>query len=150
MNTAFTLLLESGNTISRLQELPAKEQLSAPDYWSTVGIISLMGILVVFLILAILIFFFWLMGLIFKAIDKSKSEKKAAAEPAKAAPAPVAEPVSEVYDDEEIIAVISAAIAAYAESEGTSYTITGIKKHRDNRARSAWSTAGINENINRF
>ena len=34
------------------------------------------------------------------------------------------------------------AIAAYAEEEGTSYTIRDVRK-RDKRARSAWSLAGI-------
>lgn len=153
MNIAFSFLSESGDVINRLQQLPAEEQLSDPDYWSSVGILSLTGILVVFLILAILIFFFWLMGTIFKAIDKSKAAKKAAAESVKTAPAPAAEVVEEIpedEDDEEIVAVISAAIAAYAEAEGTSYSITGIKKHRENRVRSAWSMAGINDNINRF
>lgn len=153
MNIAFSFLSESGDAINRLQQLPAEEQLSDPDYWSSVGILSLTGILVVFLILAILIFFFWLMGTIFKAIDKSKAAKKAAAESVKATPAPVAETVEvipEDENDEEIVAVISAAIAAYAEAEGTSYTITGIRKRREVRERSAWSMAGISDNINRF
>lgn len=153
MNIAFSLLSESGDAIDRIQKLPAQEQLSDPDYWSSVGILSLTGILVVFLILAILIFFFWLMGTIFKAIDKSKAAKKVVAEPVKAVNTSIAETMEETSDDEddeEIVAVISAAIAAYAEAEGTSYSITGIKKHRENRARSAWSMAGINDNINRF
>lgn len=160
MNIAFGFLSQSGNVIDRLQgytenssQTIAQQQIADPDYWSTVGIISLTGILVVFLILAILIFFFWLMGTIFKAVDKSKAAKKAAAEPVKTAPAPVVETVEEISeddDDEEIVAVISAAIAAYAEAEGTSLTITGIKKHRDTRTRSAWSMAGINDNIGRF
>lgn len=160
MNIAFGFLSESGNVIDSLQgytenssQTIAQQQVADPDYWSSVGIISLTGILVVFLILAILIFFFWLMGTIFKAVDKSKAAKKAAAVPVKTAPAPVvetAEEISEDDNDEEIVAVISAAIAAYAEAEGTSLTITGIKKHRENRARSAWSMAGINDNIGRF
>lgn len=160
MNIAFGLLSESGNVIDRLQgytenssQTIAEQQIADPDYWSSVGIISLTGILVVFLILAILIFFFWLMGTIFKAVDKSKAAKKAAAESVKAAPVPVVETVDEIFednDDEEIVAVISAAIAAYAEAEGTSLTITGIKKRRETRTRSAWSMAGINDNIGRF
>lgn len=153
MSFAFRFLSESGDAINRLQQLPAKEQLSDPDYWSSVGILSLTGILVVFLILGILIFFFWLMGTIFKAIDKSKAAKKAATEPVKATTITVDETTEEIFDDgndEEIVAVISAAIAAYAEAEGTSYSITDRKKRRENRARSAWSMAGINDNINRF
>ena len=52
-------------------------------------------------------------------------------------------------NDDEIMAVISAAIAAYAEEEGTSYTIRDVKR-RDKRARSAWSLAGIGENTRPF
>ena len=159
MNIAFSMLSESGSAIDRLQGLgSAKDQLSDPDYWGSVGILTITGILVVFLILAILIFFFWLMGTIFKAIDKSKVEKKSAsieAEKAKLAAEPVVQedPVEEgedVDDDEEIIAVISAAIAAYAEVEGTAYTIKSISKHKNAHARSAWSMAGLSDNMRQF
>lgn len=160
MNTAFALLAESGNVIERIQALgTADKQLTDPDYWSSVGIITLTGILVVFLILAILIFFFWLMGTIFKSIGNAKAAKKAAeAEAAKAAvpaPAPVVEETAageeDVTDDDEIIAVISAAIAAYSEGEG--YTIKSISRRGSDgagRTRSAWSIAGLNRNMTKF
>ena len=158
MNIAFSLLSESGSAIDRLQGLgSAKDQLGDPDYWGSVGILTITGILVVFLILAILIFFFWLMGTIFKAIDKSKAEKKAAAAEAEKAkidaePVVQAETVEEevVDDDEEIVAVISAAVAAYAEAEGTAYTIKSISRHKNARARSAWSMAGLSDNMRQF
>lgn len=157
MNIVFGMLSESGNVIDRLQGLgSAKDQLGDPDYWGSVGILTLTGILVVFLILAILIFFFWLMGTIFKAIDKNKAAKKAAAERAvkSEAPAPIVEAavVEESVDDdeEEIVAVISAAIAAYAEAEGTAYTIKSISRHRSARTRSTWSMAGISDNMRQF
>ncbi len=154
MNNA--LILMSENAIDRIQGLgDAKLQLSDPDYWSSVGIIALTGILVVFLILAILIFIFWLMGTIFKIVDKSKkarAETKKKAEQ-NAASAPVAavqteqieEAAEEESDDEEIVAVISAAIAAYTEQ---GFTIKSIRKRSS--ARSAWSTAGISENTRPF
>ncbi len=164
MNIVLSMLAESGgaNVIDRLQgyagtadQTIAQQQLADPDYWSSVGIIALTGILVVFLILAILIFFFYGMGAIFKAIDKSKAAKKAAAAAEKQAaapapaPAPVVEDVADDEDEEEIIAVISAAIAAYAEEDGTSYTIRSIRRKGD-RTRSAWSMAGINANMRQF
>ncbi len=163
MNVVLSMLAESGgaNVIDRLQgyagnadETIAQQQLADPDYWSSVGIIALTGILVVFLILAILIFFFYGLGAIFKAIDKSKSAKKAAAAAAKQteapAPAPVVEDAADDEDnEEEIIAVISAAVAAYAEEDGTSYTIRSIRRKGD-RTRSAWSMAGINANMRQF
>lgn len=143
--------------IDRIQALPdAHAQLADPDYWGSVGIITVTGILVVFFILAILIFLFWLMGTVFQNIDKSKKAKAEAAKAAaaKAAPAPAPVAVEEVAEedednDDEIMAVISAAIAAYAEEEGTSYTIRDVKR-RDKRARSAWSLAGIGENTRPF
>lgn len=120
--------------------------------WSLIWSTVLVGISVVFAILAILIAAFYLMGAIFKGIDKSKKKK---AEKAKPAPAPVqvSEPVTEaeVYedDDDEIIAVISAAIAAYGEADGKQYRIASITK-RDSRQRSSWSSAGIAENTRGF
>lgn len=159
MNIAFSLLSESGSAIDRLQGLgSAKDQLGDPDYWGSVGILTITGILVVFLILAILIFFFWLMGTIFKAVDKSKAEKKAAvaeAEKAKVAAEPVVQTASveeeePADDDEEIVAVISAAIAAYAEADGTAYTIKSISRHKNAHTRSAWSMAGLSDNMRQF
>lgn len=163
MNIAYSILSNaaaaeqaSGGVIDELQALgDAHSQLTHPSYWGSVGIISLTGILVVFVILVILIFLFWLIGTLFKAVDKSKKAKAEAAKaaaPAPAAPAPA--PVEEIEEesadsDEEIMAVISAAIAAYAEEEGTSYTIRNVKR-RDNRTRSAWSLAGIGENTRPF
>ena len=160
MNTAFRLLLASSDNgaIDRIQKLPdAAAQLGDKDYWGSVGILALTGILVVFLILAILIFFFWLMGTIFKAIDKSKARKKAAsAEAAKAdvpAPAVEAAPAPEAADEddeEELIAVITAAIAAYEESGD--FTIKSVKRRGDKnpQARSAWSIAGLNGSMRQF
>ena len=117
------------------------------------GIITLTGILVVFFILAILIFLFWALGKTFQTIDKNRAAKAEAAKKAgsapAAAPAAVEEIVEEDDNDDEIMAVISAAIAAYAEEEGTSYTIRDVKK-RDKRARSARSLAGIGENTRPF
>lgn len=157
MNTALFVLSEAAEqgVIDRLQALgDAQKQLADPDYWGSVGIIALTGILVVFLILAILIFFFWAMGTLFATIDKKKKAKAAALAEKKAAEvvptaAPVVEEPADEDDDDEIIAVISAAIAAYSEQDGKQYAIKSIKR-KDNRARSAWSLAGIGENTRPF
>lgn len=130
----------------------AQQQIADPDYWSSVGIITLTGLLVVFVILALLIFFFILLGAIFKSIDNSKKKKAEASKEAKAAE-PVqaaAEDVSSeaVNSDDELIAVISAAVAAYTDGEG--FTIKSVRKHEGKRVRSAWSAAGITENTRPF
>ena len=154
-STAEAVTEEAQVVVDRIQGLgDAHAQLADPDSWGSVGSITLTGILVVFFILAILIFLFWALGKTFQTIDKNRAAKAEAAKKA-AAPAPAAVPatveeiVEEDDNDDEIMAVISAAIAAYAEEEGTSYTIRDVKK-RDKRARSAWSLAGIGENTRPF
>jgi len=132
--------------------------------WGLIGSTVVTGLVVVFLILAILVLFLWLFGKIFKGIGslQQKKEQKAAEEAAAkkaaetkkpSAPAPVqASAVSETEyeeeDDDEIIAVIAAAIAAYGEAEGKQYRIASIKRPRT--ARSGWSAAGIADNMRGF
>lgn len=124
--------------------------------WSLIWSTVVTGIVVVFLILAILVFLLWLMGKIFSGVNKSGEKKKKAAEAAEAAikdaePEQQAETAEEYCeeDDGELIAVISAAIAAYGEAEGKQYKITSVRK-RDKAARSAWSAAGIADNTRGF
>ena len=166
MNFALSLLSEAAEqgVIDRLQAFTdskgqsiASQQVADPDYWGSVGIIALTGILVVFLILAILIFFFWLMGTIFKAVD-NKKKSKAAEKAASAAPTPAA-PVIEAAEDiadngetdqnEEIMAVIAAAVAAYSEQDGKEYRILDVQRSGA-RTRSAWGVAGISDNTRPF
>lgn len=115
--------------------------------WSTV----LTGVVIVFLILSILILFFWGFGKIFQAIGNPSKKKEAEKAPVKEA-APVQAEVYDDYedeDDDEIIAVISAAIAAYGEADGKQYRISSVKK-RDKTQRSGWSAAGIADNTRGF
>lgn len=56
-----------------------------------------------------------------------------------------------VASDLEVVAVISAAIAAFAEQDGKNYTIksiTPVKKERN--LRSAWGNAGVLDNTRTF
>ena len=130
--------------------------------WGIVGSTVVTGLVVVFLILAILVFFLWVFGKIFKAINKSKEKKKAeqlavlnkekpqTVSPAPTGPSPDNNPDDdyEDEDDDEIIAVIAAAIAAYGEAEGKQYRIAGIK--RPKKVRPGWSSAGIADNMRGF
>ena len=116
--------------------------------------VAAIGLVVVFLGLAILIAFITLMAQVFKAIDGKKADKAAeakraeeaarAAEAAKAAAAPAAvepEPVAEdVTDDGALIAVIAAAIAAFTDSD----------KQLVVRRVSGWNRAGRTEQVYRF
>ena len=96
------------------------------------GMNTLMGIGIVFLMLLFLSF---VIGL-FKYIEKFQNvgKKKAAEEAPKAeeAPAPAiaqSEAADEDFaDDQELVAVISAAIAAYENTSGDSFVVRSIKK----------------------
>ena len=96
------------------------------------GMNTLMGISIVFLMLVFLSF---VIGL-FKYIEKFQNvgKKKAAEEAPKAeeAPAPAiaqSEAADEDFaDDLELVAVISAAIAAYENTSGDSFVVRSIKK----------------------
>ena len=113
------------------------------------------GLVVVFLGLTILIAFITLMAQVFKAIDAKKAEQARAEAEAKAAaaakaapPAPAApvapEPVVEdVTDDTELIAVISAAIAAFTDSDKQLVV-------RRVRRVSGWNRASRAEQVYRF
>ena len=119
--------------------------------------VAAIGLVVVFLGLAILIAFITLMAQVFKAIDGKKADKAAeakraeeaarAAEAAKAAAAPAAvepEPVAEdVTDDGALIAVIAAAIAAFTDSDKQLVV-------RRVRRVSGWNRAGRTEQVYRF
>ena len=120
--------------------------------------VTAIGLVVVFLGLAILIGFITLMAQVFKAIDASKNEKAkalaaaqaaeaAAAAKAAAAQAPKAvepEPVvEEVTDNAELIAVIAAAIAAFTDSDKQLVV-------RRVRRVSGWNRAGRAEQVYRF
>lgn len=107
-------------------------QYSLADNMQRAGMNTLMGIGIVFLMLVFLSF---VIGL-FKYIDKIQNagKKKAAEEAPKeeAAPAPAiaqSEASDEDFaDDLELVAVISAAIAAYENTSGDSFVVRSIKK----------------------
>ena len=119
--------------------------------------VAAIGLVVVFLGLAILICFITLMAQVFKALDAKKAERAAeakraeeaarAAEAAKAVPAPSAAPVEpavqDVTDDSELIAVIAAAIAAFTDSDKQLVV-------RRVRRVSGWNRAGRAEQVYRF
>ena len=106
-------------------------QYSLADNMQRAGMNTLMGIGIVFLMLVFLSF---VIGL-FKYIDKIQNagKKKAAEEaPKEEAPAPAiaqSEAADEDFaDDLELVAVISAAIAAYENTSGDSFVVRSIKK----------------------
>ena len=115
--------------------------------------VAAIGLVVVFLGLAILIGFITLMAQVFKGIDRRKNEKAmaekaaqeaAAAKAVQAAPAVQPEPAAEeVTDDSELIAVIAAAIAAFTDSDKQLVV-------RKVRRVTGWNRASRTEQVYRF
>ena len=111
------------------------------------GMVTAIGLLVVFFGLALLIVVLMLMAEFFKAIDKRGKSKQQAAQPAAPAPAPAPVPEvaedEEVVDDTELIAVIAAAIAAY-EPDGKKLVVRRVRRV------GGWNRAAREEQIGRF
>lgn len=121
----------------------------------TVSSVVITGIVVVFIGLILLILCVSIYGAIFDKINKSKAEKLAAEKAAKAAAAPKAEPApaaaAPVVEDgieEEVVAVITAAIAAMSASTGKKLALRSVRTAKPQR--SAWASAGIADNTRPF
>ena len=141
---------ESSMTDNLLRTMAIITDVSAADNISAMWATVITGIIVVFLILAVLIGLLYVISFFSNLGNKKKKETKAAA----AAPAPIPAPapvevIEEDEDDAEIIAVISAAIAAYTAGDGKSYAIKKIKR-AEKQPRSSWGNAGVNENTRPF
>lgn len=120
------------------------------------GMVTVIGLLVVFTGLALLIVILMLMAQFFKAFGKSQqkraeakqarreAEKPAEEKPAVAPAAPVETvEAEEVVDDTELIAVIAAAIAAY-EPDGKKLVVRRVRRV------GGWNRAAREEQTVRF
>lgn len=124
--------------------------------WSYVGAVVISGFVIVFVALILLIIAVTIMGGIFDALKgkkKQKAEVKAspAAIPVPAAPAKPAQAVSS--DEDEVIAVITAAVAAMAQESGKNLRIASIRNAsaKTGKSRSnAWARAAANESTRAF
>lgn len=142
---------ESSMTDNLLRTMAIITDVSAADNISAMWATVITGIIVVFLILAVLIGLLYVISFFSNLGSKKKKETKPAAPapvPVTASPA-VAEATEDDEDDAEIIAVISAAIAAYTAGDGKSYAIKKIKR-AEKQPRSSWGNAGVNENTRPF
>ena len=110
--------------------------------------VVVVGIAGVFSVLAII----WGVLALFKVFfydipEKKKAAKIKAQAPVEAAPAAVSEPAVEETDDTQLIAVITAAIAAYtADSTGASLPFRVVSYKRV-RGANGWNGADENETI---
>lgn len=116
----------------------------------TIAAVVITGIAVVFIGLIILILLVWLYGKIFEKINAGAENKKAAESDAKTVvkQETVSEPQAPTVEsgiDEEITAVIAAAIAAYGVKTGKRLAVRSIKTAGHTGGRNAWSAAGLSE-----
>ncbi len=115
--------------------------------------VTITGVAIVFGMLLLLVFVLSVFGLIFSKANGTKKEKA----PKEAKPAPkkevaaqkptVAVPVNN--NNDEIVAVIAAAVAAMYDGSDVKPVIRKIKKS-SKHARPAWTSAGIFENTRSF
>ena len=115
------------------------------------AITTFSGVAIVFGMLLILVIMIAIFGLFARA-GKGKSDKKAKAEKMPkvkkiAEPSSVKNAVNE-SDDDEVIAVISAAVAMMYEGTGKKAVIRSIRP--SSAGRSAWANAGIRDNVRAF
>ena len=128
--------------------LLAKEELSLAEKGIASAKVVLTGFVVVFAMLILLIFIIKIYGAIIqKAQNAGKKSKEKKAEAVAETPAPVAPAQTDGVSD-EVVAVISAAVATmYGSSEKA--RIKSIKKSSDG-GRSAWAKAGVLDNTRPF
>ncbi|MBQ5990853.1 MAG: OadG family protein [Oscillospiraceae bacterium] len=122
--------------------------------WTKVWAVVITGLVVVFLALVLLIVFVQIFGKIFSGIankEKKGSKPDVIPVPQVTVPENVTRSVPEPEisgDDDEVIAVISAAVAMMAARDGKKYAVRSINR-TENRRRSAgsvWGAAGQREN----
>lgn len=130
------------------------EYMSANDALSVLCV----GFAVVFIALIAMVLFFSLLGMVMQAIEKASrknatAKSKKSEESAKAKSAAVVEQTKPeiVVEDgvsDEVIAVISAAVAAMSDGDKR-YALRSVKKSRQG-GRPIWAMAGIRENTSSF
>lgn len=109
---------------------------------------TLTGLVIVFVALIALTVLFGLFGLLMQKLSKNKRKRSdgkvmAMAPVATNIPASVSLPAE---DENEIIAVIAAAVAALGESTGKQYRIRQVRR----ASRSEWAMAGLLESTRPF
>ncbi len=121
--------------------------------WTQTGSVVLVGLVVVFAALIILVLICMLLGKIFSSISKSggNASKKEEKAPAKTQTPPAVKqavaPKAENGVSEEVVAAITAAIAAMMGPDKP-FVLRSVKRAKTGR--SAWNAAGIAENTRPF
>lgn len=123
------------------QALLTGQGITLSEALSTGGLVTVTGFGIVFGVLIILMFVLMLFKVIFGRGSSKKDTKKV-----ETAPAMAAQPAEEAVDESELIAILTAAVAA---SLNTSTYNLKIKSYRRvDSKKPAWNRAGVSETIN--
>ncbi len=117
--------------------------------WNQASVVTASGIVIVFAMLVLLVVVITIFGGIMdriKGVKKEKPVKKA--DPV--AITPVAPVVTVEEDNDEIIAVIAAAVDAIYSDTGVKPVIRRIRPAASKGTRSPWASAGVFENTRAF
>ncbi len=124
---------------------------------SYVAAVVITGLSVVFLSLVILILFINLLGIFFKRKKKDNNKTSSAMKEQVSAKVETvksnvsAEKTAAASDDnDEIIAVISAAISALGDADGKTYKVKSVRAVSSKPSRSSWAMAGLQNNTAPF
>ncbi len=122
--------------------------LQANNILADAGMTVLIGLVVVFSVLALLTVIFKLFGVVAGAGSHASAQPKPAPQPSMPS-VPVAAPIVEDGVPEEVVAVIAAAVAAMSDGT-TRYAVRRISAARSQGVRPVWAAAGIAENTQPF
>ena len=119
---------------------------------TTIATVVITGMVVVFIGLILLVLLVMLYGKIFDAVNRTKEEKKNAeavkVETKPAENVPVVPPAIEEGIEEEVVAVIAAAVEAMSAQSGKKLKLKSVKTVKPQR--NPWAAAGIAENTRPF
>ena len=118
--------------------------------WGQASMVTICGLVIVFSMLVLLVVVISVFGAIMDKVNGVKKEKTVKKK-TPVAPVVTAAPVVTVAEDnDEIIAVIAAAVDAIYADTGVKPVIRRIKPSATKGKRSAWATVGVFENTQAF
>lgn len=123
------------------------------ENWPETAInVTICGLVIVFAALILLVILISLFGKIMETIGKAK-KKGPASDKEAAAPQPAVSAVPAVPsagEDEELVAVIAAAVSAACDGSGKSYVVKSVRPARRVGERPVWAAAGLRDNTRTF
>ena len=128
------IVIEFDNKMN-MESLTVNGHYSIGEILTKAGLNTLLGMGTVFVVLIFISFIIYLFKFIPDIQDKLAKKNKPAEKAATPAPAPVAAApvVEESADDEELVAAIAAAIAAYEGTSTDDFVVRSIKRRKSNR-----------------